>query len=79
MSWVAEYLLVPWVRYDFSTFGKSARGLAKAVQNLVQHKINEPKGLTEQLKVVYTHSTCPIAKALYVFHCLKVNCNTKHV
>ena len=66
MSWVAEYLLVPLVRYDFTTFGKSASGLANAVHNLVQDKIKKPKGLQEQLKVIYTHSTCTKAKGVYV-------------
>ena len=66
MSWVAEYLLVQFVRYDFTTYGRSVRGLAKAVHNLVQDKIKKPKGLQEQLKVIYTHSTCTKAKEVYV-------------
>ena len=66
MSWVAEYLLVPFVRYDsVTTVGRSASGLANAVHNLVQDKMKEPKGLKEQLKVIYTYSTCTKAKGVY--------------
>ena len=71
MSWVAEYLLVPLVRYDFSTFGRSARGLTKVLRNLVQDEINEPKGLKEQLKVVYIYTPTahvPMQKeCIYIF------------
>lgn len=89
MSWVAEYLLVLLVIYDFTTFGRNARRLTQTVHNLVHDKINESNGRKEQLKVIYTQhmlqcnrSVCATNRSIgvyYTFKCLKINCNIKHV